>query len=302
VKPAASKKPAKPAKAAKAEAALDGFDELSVLAGKAKAMEDEERAKSGGSNAFIALVQGNSGILLEDDPRYIEGVALHDYVIPSKRLCLGAKLDATVIGCFKLYEERAKKERDSDIAPTVGFWHPEDAEAVPVAPGEIFQRDLPNGNILMPVHWVFLYLHKYPDITGGLLAFRSTGNKVYKDLEKILKAESELCTQIRFTIGKQPIRNEKYNKTNYFPDFVILRRNFDYLDGRVIPVEGGLSREELKTVLERSHEVQEQYRNYQLVAKKRNIPALAGASLAVPALAAGGQYERDNEGEETTTF
>jgi hypothetical protein len=262
-------------------------DELSALAKRAKELEDVERAKTGSQNSFITLVQGNSGVLLPDDPRHIKGVKLHDYVISAKKLRLGPVLDITVLGMFKLYEERAKKDKDNEMAATVGFWMPDDAANVPIGKGEIFARPLPSGNILMPVHWVYVYLHDFPDIDDGLIAFRSTGNRVYTALEKLIKAESSLCTELRFKVGKQPIKNDTYNTTNYYPDFILQKeRNFVCQDDRVVPIKGGLDRATLKELLERSTQVQEDYASMKLVAKKSNLPALLGSGPARPAIAA----------------
>ena len=109
----AGKQTGKPAarQAAKSAGKDEELDELSALAATAKELEDAERAKTGGNSLFITLVQGNSSILAEGDPRYIKGVKMHDYVISQNKLRLGAALDATVIGVFKLYEEKAKNER-----------------------------------------------------------------------------------------------------------------------------------------------------------------------------------------------
>jgi hypothetical protein len=273
-------------------------DELSALAAQNKELEDSERAKTGGQNSFITLVQGNSGILLPDDSAYIKGVKLHDYVISSKKLRLGATLDITILGMFKLYAETARKEKETDMAPTVGFWMPEDAMQVPVQ--GIFDRPLPNGNVLKPVHWVYVYLHDHPDITDGMITFRSTGNSVYAALEKLIKSESSICTELRFTVTKQSIKNETYKTTNYYPKFEISGRNFKMdEEGKIVPVKGGLRADEIKEILTRSNKVQKDYADMKLVAKKNNIAALLGVPQGRAALPAGkGDYDEDEDEEE----
>ena len=155
----------------------------------------------------------------------------------------------------------------------------------------------------MPVHWVFLFLHDHPEIEGAMLAFRSTGNKVYDQLRKLLKAETKLCTELRFTIGKQGIRNETYKKTNFYPEFTIAKRNFDYHDGKVVPVKGGLDVGTLKLVLQRSKEIQEDYAGCRLVSKRSNqaLAALIGAPEVRRALPAAHGVEDDGD-HETTSF
>jgi hypothetical protein len=277
-------------------------DELSALAAQNKSLEDSERAKTGSQNSFITLVQGNSGILLPDDSAYIKGVKLHDYVISAKKLRLGATLDITVLGMFKLYAETARKEKESDMAPTVGFWMPDDAMQIPVQ--GIFDRPLPNGNVLKPVHWVYVYLHDNPDIEDGMIAFRSTGNSVYAVLEKLIKYESSICTELRFTVTKQAIKNETYKTTNYYPKFEISGRNFKMDEsGKVLPVKGGLKADEIKEILKRSNKVQKDYAEMKLVAKKNNIQALIGSGKGRAALPAGkGGYAEDADEDEDQNF
>jgi hypothetical protein len=280
----------------------EDLDELSSLAAVTKELEDAERSKYGGGNLFISLVQGTSSILAEGDPRYMKGVKLYDYVIAQNKLRLGQSFDATVLGFFKLYEEKAKKEKDNEMAKTVQFWMPEQAEQVPLGKNENFARYLANGNVLMPVHWVFLYLHKHPEIEGAMLSFRSTGNKVFDQLRKLLKRESSLCTELRFSIGKQSIRNETYNRTIFYPDFVIAGKNFDYVDGKVKLIKDGMGKEEVKTILERSKGVQEDYAANRMVSIKpeATLAMLIGAPVIRSALPAPGEALDDGDHEDTT--
>jgi len=283
------------AKVKQSETRTTTSNSLDALAAEAKQHEDVERAKSSSNNNFITLVQGNSGILLEDDARYIKGVKLHDYVIAAKKLKLGAKFTATVLGMFKLYAELAKTDANNkdEMAKTVSFWMPDDAEQVPVAPGENFDRYLGNGHVLVPVHWVYLYLHDYTDIDDALLSFRSTGNRVYKDLEKLVKAESSLCTELRFSVGKQAIKNDKYKTTNYYPKFDLIGRNYSFKNNKVVP-EKGMDSAELAEMLTRSKTKLAEYAAMKLVGKKHSIqPLLPGPAQRAIAAGAGGGYEED---------
>jgi hypothetical protein len=197
-------------------AGASSTDELSALALANKELEDEQRAQTGSQNSFITLVKASSGILDKNGPAFIKGVKHLDYAIPSKKLRLGGKLDATILGMFKVYAEVKRKEKDSEMPATVGFWMPEQAMQFEIIPGSIFDRELPSGNILQPVHWIFVYLHDFPDIDDGLIAFRSKGNSIYAALGKTVKAESTVCTELRFEISSQGIYNEKYKKTDYY--------------------------------------------------------------------------------------
>jgi len=271
-------------------------EDLSDLVAANIALEGAERAKTGSNLSFITLVKANSGIIDQHSPAYIKGVKALDYAISSKKIGLGKSLDATIIGMFKVYGEVAKKEKESDLPKTVRFWTPDDAQNFPVS--GLFDRELPNGNILQPRHWVFLYLHDHPEIEDGLISFQGKGNKFYTELEKLVKAESSLVTELRFKITNQAVVNEAYKKTDYYPKFEIVGRNFKIgEDGKVMKLkDSDLDAATLKDILSRSHQMYEDYTKLKLVGKQ-NITALLGTA-GRPALSAGNsEYEEDDEDE-----
>jgi hypothetical protein len=271
------------------------LDKLSAMAASTKTHEDELRAQEGSSNSFIAMAQGNTGILKPDNGAYVKGAKLYDYVVAKSKLRLGPTLDVTVLGMFKLYTERAKKQRQSDLPKTVAFWLPEDAVNIPLSPNSNFERVLPNGNTLLLTHWVFVYLHDHPEIDDGVIALQSIGNKVYKDLQKEVAAQSELCTELRFSVTKQPI-DSKEHEAWYYPKFEVSGRNYKYEDDKVVPLKGGLPKEELAEVLRRSKALHEEYAAKRMVSKK-NLGAIVGPEQR-RALAAPGEVEED-EGDVT---
>jgi hypothetical protein len=204
---------------------------------------------------------------------------------------------------FKIYAEVKKKEKDNEMPTTVGFWMPDDAAQFPVTPGGIFDRELPNGNILQPVHWVFLYLHDHPEVEDGLVSFRSKGNSIYAQLEKLVKAESSVCTELRFSVSSQDIYNEPYKKTDYYPKFEITGHNYKLTDdGKIVKTkDSSLDMVTLKEILSRSKKVYEDYKQMKMIAKK-NVQALLG-SPGRQALPAGkGNYENGDGEDENVNF
>lgn len=285
------KAPAKAGQAAKASA-LAGSDGLLAAVAQAAQVEAGVRAQSGSNLTWITLVDPTSNILVEGEQNYIKGAKARDFVITSRKLRLGQALDATIIGMFKVYAEVEPAVNKGDMAKTVGYWHPADAEQVPLEGN--FDRPLANGHVLQPVHWVFLYLHDNPDIEGLVLAFRSTGNKIYTQLEKLVKGNSTIAPELRFTIGSQGIKAEKYNRTYYYPKFDLQeQRNFQYtLENGVQRVKGGLDNEELNTVLTRYADLYKAFSDYILVSKRSNI---AGLLPGAPAKTAAAIAEDDDE-------
>jgi hypothetical protein len=282
-------------------------DELSSLALAGKELEDEQRAQTGSQNSFITLVKANSQALDKNNPAFMKGVRPLDYVITSRGLKLGAKLDVTILGMFKVYAEvklspvNAKGQKE-EMDKTVAFWMPDQAMQFEISPGSIFDRGLPNGNVLQPVHWVFLYLHDFPEVDDGIVAFRSRGNSIYADLQKLVKAESAVCTELRFEVSHQEIYNEKYKKTDYYPRFEITGRNYTLTrDDKVVPDrQSGLDRETLKEILSRARDMQSAYKEMKMVAR-RNIGALTGPAPRKVLPAGKGGYEED-DGEEAVNF
>jgi hypothetical protein len=280
-------------------------DELSSLALAGKELEDEQRAQTGSQNSFITLVKDNSQVRDKNNPAFMKGVKPLDYVIASKKLKLGAKLDVTILGMFKVYAEVKKGATDKELPKTVAFWMPEQAMQFEIAPGSIFDRELPNGNVLQPVHWVFVYLHDFPEVDDGIIAFRSKGNSMYAALQKTVKAASAVCTELRFEVSNQDIYNEKCRKTDYYPKFEITGRNYTLTgDGKVVfDKQSGLDRETLKEILSRSRDIQADYKEMKMVAK-RNVEALTGPEprKALPAGRAHYDEEVEDDGDEAVNF
>jgi hypothetical protein len=288
--------------AAKTVTTTAGMDDLSSLAMEGKTLEDERRAETVSQNSFVTLVKANSKVLDPNHSSYMKGVKAMDYVITSKKLKLGAKLDVTIMGMFKVYAEVIPGETKKEMPKTVGFWPPEQAVQFPMKQGEIFDRELPNGNILQPVHWVFVHLHDFPEVDDAIVAFRSVGNKIYTELQKYVKAESSVCTELRFELSHQDIFNKNYDKTDYYPKFTLTGRNYKLTeDGKVvIDKKSGIEKEELKEILLRAKTIQEEYKNNQMVAS-HNIEQLQGPA-ARKALPAGDADYEDDEDDDGVRF
>jgi hypothetical protein len=266
-------------------------------------LEGAERAKTGSQNCWLSLATGNTGLATPKDPRYVKGTNLLDYVIAEKKLVLGPEFDATILGMFKLYQESTQKKSESDLPSVVGFWMPEDAEKLPLGENnftrEFVTRD---GSVheLNPIHWVALYIHGHEEVTDVILSFRGKGNEFYRELFKTVKRESRICTELRFRVSSQAVANEKYRKTDYYPQFDIEGHNFLLdEDGGIKNVKGGLSQKELAEVLTRSHAVQKDYAASRMVGKK-NVAAITGAKQAAlpPGKDGYGDVPDDDDDEE----
>lgn len=261
-------------------------------------LEAGVRAQSGTNLTWLTLVDGASNILVKGEPQYIEGAKMHDYVIGSKKLCLGPNPRVIVLGMLKVYAEVEPAKVKGEMSKTVGYWHPADAEQVPLE--GYFDRPLSNGHVLQPVHWVFLYLRDHPELEGVVVSFRSTGNKIYAALEKLVKAESRIVPELAFTLGNQGIKAESYNRTYFYPKFDLeAQRNFAFDPEKGVSlVEGGLGADELETVLKRYSELYKAYNEGILVARRTNVGSYIPGAPAKAALDAPLDATAGNDGED----
>lgn len=279
-----------PAKQAEAGVPAQTGD-LNALIAQAAQAEAVIRSESGSNLQWIKILDPSANELIPEDAAYIKGAKARDFVIASSKTRLGGTMDATIVGMFKVFAEVEKPAVSGDMPKTVGYWHPSDAMQVPLEGN--FDRPLANGHVLQPVHWVFLYLHDNPEIEGVVLSFRSTGNKYYNELEKLVKANSHIVPELRFNITTQAVKNEKYNKTYYYPKFEIQeQRNCAYSPEEGLKsVKGGLDKDTLAEVLKRYGEVYQAFTGYTLVTKRTNI---AGMLPGAPAQAAAEIVDEDD--------
>jgi hypothetical protein len=281
-----------PAVPVKTKVAKADMEELNLLAGTGKAIEDEVRSQTGGQNSFIKLIgDPQAKELQEGKSEYIKGAKYKSFVIGNKKINLGLKVEVTVLGTFKLYEEtEIKKEGAKELPKIFGYWMPEDAMNIP-ADGPFdhpFRAKDGSMHTLRPVHWVAVYIHKLPDVEDAVFAFRSTGNSIYSQIAKMIKNQSEIAPQLRFTVTTQAIENKTWDKTNLYPLFEVTGKNFDMKEGKVSLIdadEGGMPLSVVKDLLGRYAHLQESYKENQMVARKTNIAGLIGAPPA-PAKAA----------------
>ena len=233
--------------------------------------EQEVRAQSGSNLTWITgPISGDSGFVEPTSADYIKGAKKNGYVIKDKKINLGTTFNAIPIGMFKVFAEQTIPQ-GSEMSKTVSYWLPEDAAQIPTGDNN-FEHPLSNGNVLKPVHWIFLYLPSHPEIKGVVLSFRSTANSIYSAFEKVLKGRSKICPEVMLSISSQGIENKKYKKTYYYPKLEIdEQRNFALTDSGIKSVAGGLDKDTLKDVLDRYCELQEAFKAQTVVAKKANI-------------------------------
>lgn len=256
--------------------------------------EQSIRQESGSNLTWISgPLALDSDLCNPDSDTYIKGAKPKGFVIANKQLNLGTSFRAVVIGMFKVFAEMTVPV-SGEMAKTVSYWLPEDAMQIPLEGN--FKRPLANGNELNPVHWVFLYLPDHPELEGVILSFRSTGNKIYSELEKVVKAQSKICPELMFKITSQGIKNEKYNKTYYYPKFELEdQRNFQLTETGIKNLKDGLEKDELHTVLERYSDLYNAF-----VTQKTVVAKKADVAGYLPGSGSDAAYTDSDDGEDVS--
>jgi hypothetical protein len=229
---------------------------LNEVIQRVSATEAAHRASEGSSLTWITLIGAGSKVLVEKDASYIEGAVPNSFVITSKKILLGKKFKATVLGIFKVYAEMTVPQGQGDMAKTVGYWHPSDTEQVPLEGN--FKRPLPNGNNLEVQHWALLYLPDHPELEGVVLTFKGAGNQYARKLQKLLKEQSTISPELIVEFSAEQVENKKYNTYFSYPVAEVVGKAFDF-DGGIKAVKGGLSAEVVEEICTRYADLYDAY-------------------------------------------
>lgn len=242
---------------------------LNEVIQRVSATEAAHRASEGSALTWITLIGAGSKVLVEKDAAYIEGAMPNTFVITSKKILLGKKFKATVLGIFKVYAEMTVPPQGSgDMAKTVGYWHPDDAEQVPLEGN--FKRPLPNGNNLEVQHWALLYLPDHPELEGVVLSFKGAGNQYAKKLSKLIKDNSTVSPELMVEFSVEQVENKNYKKYFSYPVAEIAGKNFEF-DGTNVTFKG-MKEKEAEVVIDRWADVQEAYDKGSMVARHAALP------------------------------
>lgn len=234
----------------------DALARINERVQKAAQAEMVHRAEFGASLTWITLVGAKSKVLVKKDEAHIPGATVDSFVVASKKLLLGEKFKAVVLGVLKVYAEMTTPVVPGEIAKTVGYWHPNDAEQVPLEGN--FSRPLPNGNHLEVQHWAMLYLPDHPELEGVVLTFKGAGNQYARKLQKLLKEQSTISPELIVEFSAEQVENKKYNTYFSYPVAEVVGKAFDF-DGGIKAVKGGLSAEVVEEICTRYADLYDAY-------------------------------------------
>lgn len=224
-------------------------DELAgLLAQNQKLQEKENEGEVIKADYLLLAKTGTKALQRSQKDLYIQGLQIGDIFLQKDKKVLGAELKVVPLAFITLYQE---KENASNDAKFFGMWNKEQAVTFPVADGSYFNRQLPNGHILVPVNWVMLTVIGHHDIENAVIAFKSTGSRIWKKWKEDAKNRSSSSATLVYKIFEEAYNNDKFEWTDF---------GFEYVESLL-----ETDKEEAVYCLKKSNAIRESYEKATLV-------------------------------------
>ena len=224
-------------------------EELTELLNQNQKLQEKENEGEGIKADYLILAKPSTKALQRSQKDlYIQGLQVGDIFLQKDKKVLGAELKVVPLAFITLYQE---KESASQDAKFFGIWNKEQAVSFPVAEGSYFNRQLPNGHILVPVNWVMVTVIGHHEIENAVIAFKSTGSRIWKKWKEDAKARSGSSATLVYKIFEEAYNNDRYDWTDF---------GFEY-------VESLLETDKAEAVycLKKSNAIRESYEKHTLV-------------------------------------
>lgn len=193
-------------------------EELAGLVATSSKLQEKENAGDGVKADYLLLAKpATKAVSKANKDLYIEGLSIGDIFIQKDKIILGKELKVVPLAFITLYQE---KDSDSTDARFFGVWNKEQAVQFPVADGSYFNRQLPNGHILCPVNWVMVNVIGHHEIENAVIAFKSTGSRIWKKWKEDAKGRSSSSATLVYKIFEEAYSNDKFNWTDFGFEFV----------------------------------------------------------------------------------
>lgn len=200
------------------EVAQVSDEELAQLMEQNSRLQQKESEGDGVKADYILLAKPNTKALRRSEKDlYIEGLSIGDIFIQKSKLNLGAEIEVVPLAFITLYNERESTDKDSRF---FRVWNKEQACQYPVADGSYFNRQLSNGHLLIPVNWVMVTVIGHHDIENAVIAFKSTGSRIWKKWKEDAKERSTASATLVYKIFEKTYNNDKYDWTDFGFEYV----------------------------------------------------------------------------------
>lgn len=229
------------------EVAKVSDEELALALKQSEKLQEKENEGDGVKADYLLLAKsGSKALKRSEKDLYIEGLAIGDIYIQKDKVNLGAELNVVPLAFITLYNEKADAGKDAQF---FGTWNKEQAVSFPLVDGNNFNRQLPNGHILVPVNWVMVNVIGHPEIENAVIAFKSTGSRIWRKWKEDAKNRSGSCATLVYRIFEESYNNDKFDWTDF---------GFEYVES-LLEKEGDKAKAEALACLKKSNAIRESY-------------------------------------------
>lgn len=236
-------------------------EELAGLLAQSQKLQEKENEGEGIKADYLILAKtGTKALQRSQKDKYVQGLQIGDIFIQKDKKILGTEIKVVPLAFITLYMEKESAAQDTKF---FGMWNKEQAVTFPVADGSYFNRQLPNGHILVPVNWVCVTVIGHHEIENAVIAFKSTGSRIWKKWKEDAKSRSGSSATLVYKIFEEAYTNGKFEWTDFGFEFV----------GSLLESD----KEEAVYCLRKSNAIREAYENATLVGN-HDVTALSSRS------------------------
>lgn len=257
-------------------------DEIATLMAQNAQLQAKESEGDGVKADYILLAKAGSKALKHSQKDlFIEGLAVGDFYLQKEKVNLGKKLKVVPLAFITLYDEVEDKPQNAQF---FGVWNKEQAVTYPVADGSYFNRQLPNGHILKPKNWVMVEVLDHPEIENAVIAYKSTGSRIWKKWKEDAKSRSQSSATLVYEIKEEVCSNENNEWTDIGFEYVASLLETD----KVMAVK----------CLKKSNNLRESYEKHVLIGN-HDTQSLTAARAPVAQIADSSDVEASYDDEES---
>ena len=235
-------------------------EELAGLLAQNQKLQEKENEGEGIKADYLILAKTGTKALQRSRKEYIQGLQIGDIFLQKDKKILGAELKVVPLAFITLYQEKESAAQDAKF---FGMWNKEQAVTFPVADGSYFNRQLPNGHILAPVNWVCVTVIGHHEIENAVIAFKSTGSRIWKKWKEDAKSRSGSSATLVYLLKEGLYNNDKFEWTDF---------DFQYVESLL-----ETNKEEAVYCLRKSNAIREAYENATLVGN-HDVTALSSSA------------------------
>lgn len=237
--------------------------ELKALLEQSASLQAKENDTDGIKPQYLLLAKAGTKALQKTQKElYIKGLKIGDVFLQKEKQILGERVKVVPLAFVTLYQEKESRSKDAQF---FGAWNKEQAVSFPLADGSYFDRIMPNGHILQPINWVFCELPDFPELDKAVIAFKSTGSRIWKKWKEDAKERSQTSATLVYEVFEEAYSNADYEWTDF---------GFEYVENLI---------EKNKSLaikcLQKSNAIREDYQNATLIAN-RSLPVTTGKNNA----------------------